>query len=99
MHAHTHTYMHTHTHTHTYMHTHACMHIRTHTYAYMYSHTYTYMHTEVALDKFFFVDIQSLCEIPEKEDEQFLPCELAAVEYSLHSGIHKSTHRFIDPGR
>lgn len=53
---------------------------------------------DVALEKFIFVDIQSLCDIPDKEDERFLPCEVAAVEFSLHSGIHKSTHKFIDPG-
>lgn len=52
----------------------------------------------VSLQKFYMVDIQSLCEIPEKEQTRYLPCELAAVEFSLHSGVHKSLHKFIDPG-
>ena len=48
--------------------------------------------------KFYFIDIQSLCKIIEKEEAKFQPCEIAVVEYSLHSGISKSFHRFIDPG-
>ena len=52
----------------------------------------------VMLTKFYFIDIQSLCEIIEKEEARFQPCEIALVEYSLHSGISKSFHRFIDPG-
>ena len=52
----------------------------------------------VSLTKFYLVDIQSLCEIPDKKAERFLPCELAAIEFSLHSGVHKSLHKFIHPG-
>ena len=52
----------------------------------------------VSWTKFYLVDIQSLCEIPEKKAERFLPCELAAIEFSLHSGVHKSLHKFIHPG-
>ena len=53
----------------------------------------------VSLQKFYMVDIQSLCEIPERDQTTYLPCELAAIEFSLHSGVHKSLHKFIDPGK
>ena len=50
------------------------------------------------LTKFYFIDIQSLCEISERPEARYQPCEIALVEYSLHSGITRSYQRFIDPG-
>ena len=87
MHAHTHKHTHTHTHV-----SHTRMHARTHT------QTHTHTHTAVSLNKFYFVDVQSLCEILDKEDGRYLPCEIAAVEFSLSYGIHRVFHKFIDPG-
>lgn len=52
----------------------------------------------VMLTKFYFIDIQSLCEISERPEARYQPCEIALVEYSLHSGITRSYQRFIDPG-
>ena len=50
------------------------------------------------LTKFFFVDFQSLCEISNKPPAKYQPCEVALVEFTLHSGIGRSFHRFVDPG-
>lgn len=52
---------------------------------------------DVVLEKFYFIDFQSLCEIP-KEEYKYLPCEVAVVEYTMHSGILRNFHKFIDPG-
>lgn len=54
--------------------------------------------SHVMLTKFYFIDIQSLCEINEKPDAKYQPCEIALVEFSLHSGVMRSYQRFIDPG-
>ena len=53
---------------------------------------------DVCLQNFYFIDFQSLYEIPDKEDIRYLPCEVAVGEYSLHSGHTKHYHKFIDPG-
>ncbi len=52
----------------------------------------------VSLETFYFLDFQSLCEIPERENDRFMPCEMAVAKYSLNSGIQKTMHKFIDPG-
>ena len=52
----------------------------------------------VMLTNFFFIDIQSLCEISDKPHARFQPCEIALVDFTLHSGICRTFHRFIDPG-
>ena len=54
---------------------------------------------DVCLQKFYFIDFQSLYEVPDREDIRYLPCEVAVVEYSLHSGHSKHLHKFIDPGK
>ena len=54
---------------------------------------------DVCLQSFYFIDFQSLFEVPDRDDIRFLPCEVAIVEYSLHSGHCKHLHKFIDPGR
>ena len=54
---------------------------------------------DVCLQSFYFIDFQSLYEVPDRDDIRFLPCEVAIVEYSLHSGHCKHLHKFIDPGR
>ena len=46
-------------------------------------------------EKFYMIGFMSLCEL---ENGQHLPCELGVVEYSLNGGIHRSMHKFIDPG-
>ena len=53
---------------------------------------------DVCLQNFYFIDFQSLYEIPDREDIRYLPCEVAVLEYSLHSGHTKHYHKFIDPG-
>ena len=53
---------------------------------------------DVCLQNFYFIDFQSLYEIADREDIRYLPCEVAIVEYSLHSGHSKHFHKFIDPG-
>ena len=55
--------------------------------------------TDVILEKFYFVDIQSLCEIRDNDEARFLPCELAIVEYSIAAGISANYHCFVDPGK
>lgn len=52
----------------------------------------------VMFTKFYFIDILSLCEINEKPGAKYQPCEIAIVEFSLHSGVMRSYQRFIDPG-
>ena len=49
--------------------------------------------------RFFFLDILPLCELFDLEEDRLIPCEVAAVEYSLAHGIHRSMHMFIDPGK
>jgi len=43
---------------------------------------------------FFFIHLESLVEISEG---RHLPCEVAAVEYSLSSGVFKTFHSFVRP--
>ena len=52
---------------------------------------------DVVLETFYFMDFQSLCEMP-KEEYKYLPCEVAVVEYTMHSGILRNFHKFVDPG-
>lgn len=52
----------------------------------------------VAKELFYFVDFQSLCEVPIKGQTHYLPCEVALVEFSLLRGITRRFHKFIDPG-
>ncbi len=47
---------------------------------------------------YYFIDFQSLCEISIKGDKQYLPCEIAVVEFSLMSGMKRKLQKFIDPG-
>jgi len=54
---------------------------------------------QVALQTFVFVDIQSLCRIPSKPDQKYLPCELAVVKYSISEGVLSKLHCFIKPGK
>ena len=51
--------------------------------------------TEAAQEKFYFINIQYLCKT---EEEEYLPCEIALIEYSIGKGITKKLHRFIEPG-
>ena len=53
---------------------------------------------DVALIKFYFIDILPLCDLKDVERDRFIPCEMAILEYSLVHGIHKSVHHFVDPG-
>ena len=53
---------------------------------------------QVALQSFFFIDIQSLCHIPSKPEQKYLPCELAVVKYSISEGVISKLHCFIKPG-
>ncbi|XP_064599178.1 protein maelstrom homolog [Liolophura sinensis] len=46
-------------------------------------------------ESFFLINIQTLCET---EEGDFLPCEIACLEFSLAKGIIKTFHKFIDPG-
>ncbi|CAI8040592.1 Protein maelstrom homolog [Geodia barretti] len=52
----------------------------------------------VMLTNFFLIDIQSLCEISDKPHARYQPCEIALVDFTLHSGICRTFHRFIAPG-
>uniref|UniRef100_UPI00358E1B19 protein maelstrom homolog n=1 Tax=Myxine glutinosa TaxID=7769 RepID=UPI00358E1B19 len=45
-----------------------------------------------------FLDFQSLAILPPTHELRVLPCEVAAVAYSLREGIIKKFHSFIDPG-
>ena len=48
--------------------------------------------------KFYFLDILPLCEFKELEADHWLPCEMAINEFTLASGICRTTHHFIHPG-
>ncbi|XP_052060350.1 protein maelstrom homolog [Mytilus californianus] len=50
----------------------------------------------LASEKFYLLNIQTLCKT---DDGDYLPCEIGAIEYSIKSGITKTLHRFIEPGR
>ena len=104
-HTHTHTLTHTHTHSHTHTHTHTQerrdlaseMEERRRRERDIIGSSLT-RGRAVMLTKFYFIDIQSLCEIRERAEARFQPCEMALVEFSLHSGITRSYRRFIEPG-
>ncbi|XP_067677520.1 protein maelstrom homolog [Haliotis asinina] len=51
---------------------------------------------DVMEEQFYFINFQVLCRT---EDGDYLPCEIAVVEYNLQKGITKKLHRFIEPGR
>lgn len=61
-------------------------------------HYFIFLPLDVILQKFYFLDIQALCELKELKKERWLPCEMAVVEFSLAYGIHRSIHQFIHPG-
>ena len=46
--------------------------------------------------RFYFIDFQFICHV---EKGNYVPCEIAAIEYSIDCGIVRSWHKFIDPGR
>ncbi|KAK3611248.1 hypothetical protein CHS0354_003877 [Potamilus streckersoni] len=50
---------------------------------------------ELANETFYFINFQTLCET---EEGEFLPAEIAVIEYSIKNGITKNLHRFIEPG-
>ncbi|KAL3863456.1 hypothetical protein ACJMK2_005210 [Sinanodonta woodiana] len=50
---------------------------------------------ELANETFYFINFQTLCET---EEGEFLPAEIAVIEYSIKKGIIKHLHRFIEPG-
>lgn len=52
--------------------------------------------TVLANEKFYLLNIQTLCKT---DDGDYLPCEIGAIEYSIKSGITKTLHRFIEPGK
>eukprot|EP00800_Vazella_pourtalesii_P004549 TRINITY_DN1523_c0_g1_i2.p1 TRINITY_DN1523_c0_g1~~TRINITY_DN1523_c0_g1_i2.p1 ORF type:complete len:765 (+),score=147.47 TRINITY_DN1523_c0_g1_i2:161-2296(+) len=46
--------------------------------------------------RFYFIDFQFICHV---EKGNYFPCEIAVIEYSIDSGIVRSWHKFIDPGK
>lgn len=46
-------------------------------------------------ENFYFINFQYLCKT---EEGDYLPVEIAVVEYSIEKGITKKLHRFIEPG-
>ncbi|ESP00081.1 hypothetical protein LOTGIDRAFT_158312 [Lottia gigantea] len=51
---------------------------------------------DITEEKFYFIDFQILCKT---QNGDYLPCEMAIIEYSLARGIIKKFHRFIEPGQ
>uniref|UniRef100_A0A8C5LQP1 Protein maelstrom homolog n=1 Tax=Leptobrachium leishanense TaxID=445787 RepID=A0A8C5LQP1_9ANUR len=47
---------------------------------------------------FYFLNIYSHGEMPSLCEQQFVPCEIGCVRYSLRDGIMGTFHDFIDPG-
>lgn len=47
---------------------------------------------------FYFLNIFSHGEMPSLCEQQFVPCEIGCVRYSLRDGIMGTFHDFIDPG-
>lgn len=45
---------------------------------------------------FYFINIQYLCKT---EEGEYLPAEIAVIEYSIEKGIMRDLHRFIEPGK
>lgn len=60
------------------------------------SHASILIFSEIMEESFFLINIQTLCET---EEGDFLPCEIACLEFSLAKGIIKTFHKFIDPGK
>lgn len=52
--------------------------------------------SELMTVPFYFISFQTLCKT---HDEEYLPAEIAIIEYSIEKGITKNLHRFIEPGR
>uniref|UniRef100_A0A8C4X002 Maelstrom domain-containing protein n=1 Tax=Eptatretus burgeri TaxID=7764 RepID=A0A8C4X002_EPTBU len=46
-----------------------------------------------------FLDFQSLATFPPSHELRVLPCEVAAVAYTLREGISQKFHSFINPGK
>ncbi|XP_063959615.1 protein maelstrom homolog [Lytechinus pictus] len=46
---------------------------------------------------FYMIAVKTLCQVP--DDDTYLPCELACVEYTMSAGITKRFHCFPDPGK
>ncbi|KAL4226483.1 hypothetical protein ACF0H5_014466 [Mactra antiquata] len=51
---------------------------------------------ELKYETFYFINFQYICKT---DDGEYLPAEIAALEYSIDKGITKQLHRFIEPGR
>ncbi|KAK6173461.1 hypothetical protein SNE40_016906 [Patella caerulea] len=51
---------------------------------------------DITEEKFYFIHFQTLCKT---ENGDYLPCEMAVIEYSLIKGITKKFHRFVEPGQ
>jgi len=49
---------------------------------------------DIREEKFYFMDVQSLCKT---DDKQYLPVEIAVLEFTLQDGIRKLYHSFIKP--
>ncbi|XP_045165078.2 protein maelstrom homolog [Mercenaria mercenaria] len=45
---------------------------------------------------FYFINFQVLCKT---EEGDYLPAEIAVIEYSIEKGIMRDLHRFIEPGK
>jgi len=52
--------------------------------------------SELVNEQFYFINFQTLCVT---EDGDYLPAEIAVIEYTLAAGITKTLHRFIQPGK
>ncbi|OWF46797.1 protein maelstrom homolog [Mizuhopecten yessoensis] len=50
----------------------------------------------VAEENFYFVNFQTLCKTV---DGEYLPAEVAVIEYNIRKGIQRVFHKFIEPGR
>ena len=51
---------------------------------------------ELKSEPFYFISFQCLCKT---DYDEYLPAEIAIIEYSIEKGITKNLHRFIEPGR
>lgn len=51
---------------------------------------------ELKKEPFYFIHFQYLCKT---EEGDYLPAEIAVIEYSIEKGITKTLHRFIEPGK
>ncbi|KAK7106196.1 uncharacterized protein [Littorina saxatilis] len=56
---------------------------------------------DLTQERFYFINFQEMCELSESDntvEREFLPRELAMVEYSLKQGIVQFYHQFVWPG-